>query len=118
MINLSPFSSPSIKDKQMNFNLDATKILYNIDTLLYPSPNARLLIKGNVSLTLRMRTLVAVMEVSIKSGLVSRPDFMGLGLVSVSSVKCLGLVSVSRFKGLGLARDYSIETTRPEEDKK
>ena len=38
---------------------------------------------------------------------VSRPDFMGLGLVSVS-----------RFKGLGLARDYSIETTRPEEEKK
>ena len=45
---------------------------------------------------------------------VSRPDFMGLGLVSVSSVKDLGLVLVSRFKGLGLARDYSIETTRPE----
>ena len=35
---------------------------------------------------------------------VSRPDFMGLGH---------GLISVSRFKGFGLARDYSIETTRP-----
>ena len=34
---------------------------------------------------------------------VSRPDFLGLGLVSVSN-----------FNGLGLARDYSIETTRPE----
>ena len=45
----------------------------------------------------------AVMEVS-RPGLVSRPDFMGLGLISVSSLK-----------GLGLARDYSIETTRPEE---
>ena len=44
---------------------------------------------------------------------VSRPDFMGL--ISVSSLKGLGLVSVSRFTGLGLARDYSIETTRPEE---
>ena len=33
----------------------------------------------------------------------------------VSSLKGLGLVSVSRFKGIGLARDYSIETTRPEE---
>ena len=40
------------------------------------------------------------MEVS-RPGLVSRHDFMGLGLVS-------------RFNGLGLARDYSIETTRPE----
>ena len=37
--------------------------------------------------------------------------------VSVSSLQGLGLVSVSRFKGLGLARDYSIETTRPEEEK-
>ena len=42
------------------------------------------------------------MEVS-RPGLVSRPDFMGLSLVS-------------RFKGLRLARDYSIETTRPEEE--
>ena len=33
-------------------------------------------------------------------------DFMGLGLVSVSSLK-----------GQGLARDYSIESTRPEEKK-
>ena len=54
------------------------------------------------------------MEVS-RPGLVSRPDFMGLGLVSVSSWSRLSKVSVSRFKGLGLARDYSIETTRPEE---
>ena len=51
---------------------------------------------------------VSVMEVS-------RPDFMGLGLVSVSSLQ--GHVSVSRFTGLGLARDFSIETTRPEEEK-
>ena len=58
--------------------------------------------------------LLSVMEVS-RPGLVSRPDFMGLGLVSVSSLKGQGLVSisVSRFKGQGLARDYSIETTRP-----
>ena len=51
-------------------------------------------------------------------GLVSRPDFMGLGLVMVSSLKGLGLVSVSRFKGVGLARDCSIKTTRPERGKK
>ena len=45
----------------------------------------------------------------------SRPDFMGLGLVSVSYLKGLGLVSVLSFKGLGLglARDYSVETSRP-----
>ena len=42
---------------------------------------------------------------------------MGLCLVSVLSVKGLCLVSVSRFKGLGLAQYYSIETTRPEEEK-
>ena len=54
-------------------------------------------------------------------GLVSRPDFVGLGLVSVSSLKGLGLVSVSRFKGLGLARDskvlVSLQTTlsRPQD---
>ena len=40
-----------------------------------------------------------------------------LGLVSVSSRSRLSKVSVSRFDGLGLARDYSIETTRPEEEK-
>ena len=56
------------------------------------------------------------MEVS-RPDLVSRPDFMGLGLVSVSTLKGLSLVSVSRFKGLGLALYYSIETTRPEEEK-
>ena len=44
----------------------------------------------------RFDVLESVMEVL-------RPDFMGLGLISVSSLK-----------GLGLARDYSIETTRPE----
>ena len=46
------------------------------------------------------------MEV-LRPGLVSRPDFMGLGLVSVSSLK-----------GLGLARGYSIETTRSDRRKK
>ena len=68
---------------------------------------------GNVRLVRRekgRRVDIVVMEVS-------RPDFMGLDLVSVSSLKGLGLVSVSRFKGLGLTRDYSIETTRPEEKK-
>ena len=44
---------------------------------------------------------MTVMEVS-RPGLVSRPDFMGIGLVSVSSLKGLGLVSVSRRGGLGL----------------
>ena len=41
---------------------------------------------------------IAVMEVS-RPGLVSRPDFMGLGLISVSSLK-----------GLGLARDLDHKT--------
>ena len=60
----------------------------------------------------------AVMEVSLMME-VSRPDFMGLCLVSVSvsSRSRLSKASVSRFKGLGIARDYSMETTRPGENK-
>ena len=51
------------------------------------------------------------MEVS-RPGLVSRPDFNYVQYGSRSRSR-ISKVSVSKFKGLGLARDYSIETTRP-----
>ena len=53
-----------------------------------------------------MKIQKSVMEVS-RPGLVSRPDFMGLGLVSVSSLKGLSLeVQRSRSRSRLLYRDH------------